>query len=67
MKYYTLRFLDAMTLLETLTSKKKINRISKANARSLCKQMGATSVEIYESDKFGTIIADWTVRIVNVK
>ncbi len=66
MKYYTLRFLDGRIELECLTTKKPVNRIGIAAARSLCRQMGATGVEIYESDKFGTI-ADWTVRIVNIK
>ena len=65
MKYYTLRFLDGRTELETLTTKNKVNRIGIAAARSLCRQMGATQVEIYESDKFGRI-ADRTVRVVSV-
>ena len=64
MKYYTLRFLDGRTELEVLTTKKPVNRIGIAAARSLCRKMGADSVEIYESDKFGNI-SDWTVRIVN--
>lgn len=63
MKYYTLRFLDGKGELEILTTKKKVNRIGIAAARSLCKQMGATRVEIYESNDNGAI-ADWTVRIV---
>jgi hypothetical protein len=65
MKYYTLRFLDGRTELEFLTTKNKVNRIGVGAARSLCRQMGATQVEIYESDKYGHI-ADWTVRVVSV-
>ena len=65
MKYYTLRFLDGRTELECLTTKKPVNRIGIAAARSLCRQMGATQVEIYESTKYGAI-ADWTVRVVSI-
>jgi len=65
-KYYTLTFLDGRTILETLTTKKPINRISAETARTLCKPRGADSVEIYESDRWGWREAG-EIRIVNCK
>jgi len=66
-KYYTLSFLDKYeTILETLTTKKPVNRISAITARSLCKMHGANSVEIYESDRWGWREAG-KIRTVNCK
>lgn len=66
MKYFTLRFLDKDNFeLEVLTSNTKLKNVSITNARSLCKQMGATEVEIYESDRVGNI-SDF-IKTVSIK
>jgi len=49
-----LRIFNERTLLETLTTKKKLHRSPNHNAlRSLAIQLGADEIEVYKSDRYG--------------